>query len=177
MPAAQQSVHLILRQAQDKLLGILRQSQAFSYASAFFWLDGFAIRPKGVTLMSPARMSKVESALRIVLDFNDAFNRHDVAAMMQFMSDDCIFENTHPAPDGTVYAGKEAVTRFWQDFFRESPSAHIKIKEIFGLGDHCIMRWKYSWVDEAGVKGHVRGVDIFQIREGLIREKLSYVKG
>ncbi len=33
--AAQQSVHLTL--------GILRQSQAFSYALSFFWLDGFAV--------------------------------------------------------------------------------------------------------------------------------------
>jgi hypothetical protein len=32
---AQQSVHLTL--------GILAKSQAFFYASAFFWLDGFAV--------------------------------------------------------------------------------------------------------------------------------------
>ncbi|MFN8398454.1 MAG: hypothetical protein U0X74_00455 [Anaerolineales bacterium] len=33
--ATQQSVHLTL--------GILPQSQAFSYALSFFWLDGFAV--------------------------------------------------------------------------------------------------------------------------------------
>ena len=128
--------------------------------------------------MSPIRMEKIETALRIVLDFNDAFNRHDVAGMMRLMSDDCVFENTDPAPDGTVYAGKEVVTRFWQDFFRESPSAHIEIEEAFGLGNsRCVMRWTYSWVDAAGAKGHVRGVDVFKVRDGLICEKLSYVKG
>ena len=127
--------------------------------------------------MSPARMAKLEVAMRIVLDFNEAFNHHDVSRMMQLMSDDCVFENTDPAPDGTVYSGKEAVTQFWQDFFRESPEAHIDIEEIFSLGNRCVMRWKYNWVDAAGQKGHVRGVDIFQVREGLIAEKLSYVKG
>lgn len=126
--------------------------------------------------MSPARMSKLEAPMRIVLAFNDAFNRHDVAKMMQLMSDDCVFENTAPAPDGTRYKGKEAVTQFWQDFFHESPRAHIAIEEIFGMGNHCIMRWKYSWED-ADQNGHVRGVDIFQVRDGLIAEKLSYVKG
>jgi predicted SnoaL-like aldol condensation-catalyzing enzyme len=125
----------------------------------------------------PTRLSRIESAMRIVLEFNEAFNRHDVAGMMQLMSADCVFENTDPAPDGTVYSGKEAVTQFWQDFFRESPSAHIEIEEIFGLGAHCIMRWKYEWVDEAEQKGHVRGVDIFKVQDGLICEKLSYVKG
>ena len=127
--------------------------------------------------MSPARMSKLESAMRIVLDFNEAFNRHDVVAMMKLMSDDCVFENTDPAPDGTVYAGKEAVTQFWQDFFRESPQAHIEIEEIFSLGNRCVMRWRYKWMDIAGTEGHVRGVDIFQVRDGLISEKYSYVKG
>ena len=56
--------------------------------------------------MSPTRMSRIESATRIVLEFNEAFNRHDVAGMMRLMSDDCVFENTDPAPDGTVYSGK-----------------------------------------------------------------------
>ena len=127
--------------------------------------------------MSPARMDRVESAIRVVLAFNEAFNRHDVAEMMQLMSDDCVFENTSPAPDGTVYTGKAAVTQFWQDFFRDSPHAHIEIEEIFGLGMRCVMRWRYEWVDLAGKKGHVRGVDIFHVKNGLIAEKLSYVKG
>ncbi len=128
--------------------------------------------------MSPVRMSKLETAIRIVLEFNEAFNRHDVAGMMNLMSDDCVFENTSPSPDGTVYSGKKAVTQFWQDFFRESPQAHIEIEEVFGFGNtRCVMRWKYEWVDAAGQKGHVRGVDVFQVKEGLISEKLSYVKG
>ena len=127
--------------------------------------------------MSPIRMAKLETAMRAVLALNEAFNRHDVAGMMALMSDDCVFENTNPAPDGRVYSGKEDVTRFWEDFFHESPQAHIDIEEIFGLGYRCIMRWRYCWVDAAGKEGHIRGVDIFQEKNGSICEKLSYVKG
>lgn len=128
--------------------------------------------------MSPARMSRIEAATRTVLAFHDAFNRHDVAGMTALMSEDCVFENTHPAPDGTVYAGRESVTQFWQDFFRASPQAQIEIEEIFGLGgSRCVMRWRYRWVDAAGQAGHVRGVDVFKVEDGLIHEKLSYVKG
>jgi ketosteroid isomerase-like protein len=122
-------------------------------------------------------MSKVESAMRIVIKFNEAYNRQDVAGMMQLMSDDCVFENMHPSPDGATYSGKEAITHFWQDFFRESPQAHLEIEDIFSFGERCVMRWKYSWVDSEGGKGHVRGVDIFRVRSGSIVEKLSYVKG
>ena len=103
--------------------------------------------------MSPIRMSRLESAIRVVLEFNAAFNRHDVAGMMQLISDDCVFENTTPTPDGAVYSGREAVTQYWQNFLRESPEAHIKIEEIFGLGMRCVMRWRHDWVDVAGQKG------------------------
>ena len=128
--------------------------------------------------MSPIRMSKIETAMRIVMEFNEAFNRHNVPEMMKLMTEDCVFENTDPAPDGTRYSGKEAVTQFWQDFFRQSPKARIEIEEIFGMGNNrYVMRWRYQWVDAAGKEGHVRGVDIFQVRDGLISEKLSYVKG
>ena len=127
--------------------------------------------------MSPARMSRLETSIRVVIDFNEAFNRHDIKAMMQLMSDDCLFENTNPAPDGTMIKGKEAVTQFWEGFFRESPHAHIEIEEIFSLSFRCVMRWKYNWTDPSGKSGYVRGVDIFKVTNGLISEKLSYVKG
>ena len=122
-------------------------------------------------------MSRLESAVRIVLAFNNAFNLHDVKGMMQLVCDDCVVESANPAPDGTVYSGKEAVTRFYQDFFREFPHVRIEIEEIFGLGLHCIVRWRYDWEDGVEKKGYTRGVDIFQLKDGLIFEKFSYVKG
>ncbi|HNQ93598.1 MAG TPA: nuclear transport factor 2 family protein [Anaerolineales bacterium] len=122
--------------------------------------------------MTPIRMSTIETSVRAVMDFNDAFNRHDVAGMMKLTTDDTIFENTDPSPDGTKYSGKDAVTNFWEGFFRDAPNAHIDIEEIFGFGNRCVMRWTYTWGD-----GHVRGVDVFRLRDGLICEKLSYVKG
>jgi hypothetical protein len=39
------------------------------------------------------------------------------------------------------------------------------------------MRWRHRWIDQAGTRGHVRGVDLFRVRDGKVAEKLSYVKG
>jgi predicted SnoaL-like aldol condensation-catalyzing enzyme len=127
--------------------------------------------------MCPNRMARFETAIRTVLAFNEACNRQDVAGMMQLMSDNIIFENTTPAPDGTVYSGKEAVTQYWQDFFRQSPQVHVDIEEIFGFGERCVMRWRTNRVDEAKNKAHIRGIDIFRVRNGTICETLSYIKG
>ena len=92
--------------------------------------------------MNQTQPAPPESSANCVRQFNDAFNRHDVAGMMRLMSDDCIFENTAPAPDGTRYAGKAAVTAFWQEFFQAAAHAHIEIEELFGLGERCVMRWQ-----------------------------------
>ena len=123
------------------------------------------------------KMARVESAIRVVLAFTEAFNRHDVASMMQLVSDDCVFESPGPAPDGAVFSGKEAITQFWQGFFRQSPQAHLEIEEIHGLGFRCVVRWRYDWVDTAGRQGHVRGIDLYRVKNGSICEQMSYVKG
>jgi hypothetical protein len=39
------------------------------------------------------------------------------------------------------------------------------------------MRWTYHWLEADGRPGHLRGVDLYTLRDGLITEKLSYVKG
>jgi len=60
--------------------------------------------------------------------------------------------------------------------FRRSPQARFETEEIFAAGDRCVVQWTYHWVKE-GKPGHVRGVDIFRVRDGKLAEKLSYVKG
>lgn len=110
--------------------------------------------------------------------FNAAFDRHDVDAIMAAMTDDCVFENTSPAPDGRSYEGQAAVRAFWERFFADSAAAEFTVEELFAAGDRCVVRWHYRWAPDApGRAGHVRGVDLFRVRDGLVAEKRSYVKG
>ena len=65
----------------------------------------------------------VKDTLEAIQRFNDAFNRHDVDAVMAVMTEDCVFENTYPPPDGERYEGQAAVRAFWERFFVSSPQA------------------------------------------------------
>lgn len=114
----------------------------------------------------------MSSAVDVVRRFQDAWNAHDVGAVMALMTDDCVFESTWPPPDGERLVGHEAVRAFWERFFAQSPDAAIEIEELFACGDRATMRWRYRWDG-----GHVRGVDVYVVREGKVAEKLSYVKG
>ena len=123
--------------------------------------------------MAPA----TSDATRAAVDrFNEAFNRHDVDAMMGCMTADCVFENTRPAPDGTRVVGQAAVRAFWEDFFTRSRQARFETEDVFSAGDRCAVQWIYRWVRDGQV-GHVRGVDLFRVRDGKVAEKFSYVKG
>jgi ketosteroid isomerase-like protein len=109
----------------------------------------------------------------VVARFNEAFNRHDVDAVMALMSADCVFEGTAP-PDGDRYERADAVRGAWQALFASSPDAHFTAEEILPMGDRVVVRWCYRW-GSAG--GHVRGIDLFRVSDGLVTEKLAYVKG
>lgn len=117
------------------------------------------------------------ATLDVIERFNAAFNQHDVDGVMALMTDDVVFENTMPPPDGERYEGQAAVRAFWERFFASSPQAHFETEDIFAGGDRCTVRWRYTWVDQEGKPGHVRGVDVFRVRDGKVAEKLSYVKG
>ncbi len=110
----------------------------------------------------------------VVREFNTAFNRHDVEAMLDLMTEDCVFENTHPAPSGTRIEGRASNREFWHAFFRDAPQAAIEIEEMVVVGARGFQRWTYRWERE---RGFVRGVDVFRFSAGRIAEKLSYVKG
>lgn len=127
--------------------------------------------------MSPVRLARLEEPLRIVLRFTEAFNRHDLAAMVRLVSEDCVLETPSPAPDGSLVRGRDAAARFWQDFFRDSPQARVTIEETLSAGLRCVIRWRRDRGDTAGEESYVRGVDLFRVKDGLICEKLSYVKG
>jgi uncharacterized protein (TIGR03086 family) len=111
------------------------------------------------------------TALAAVARFDAAFGRQDVAAVLAAMTDDCVFESTAP-PDGVRYRGRDAVRDAWTEFFAGSHAARFETEEQFACADRVVSRWRYEWPG-----GHVRGVDVFRVRDGRVAEKLSYVKG
>ena len=116
------------------------------------------------------------ATLAAVDRFNDAFNRHDVDAVMAAMTDDCVFESTSP-PAGERHTGQDAVRRAWEGFFASSPTAHFDGEEVIVTGDRCIVRWIYTWKNDDGTDGSIHGVDVIKVRDGKVAEKLAYVKG
>jgi ketosteroid isomerase-like protein len=112
----------------------------------------------------------------VVDRFNDAVNRKDLNTVAALLTDDTVFENTAPAPDGTRYQGKPAVVEFWRQWFAANAEATFDAEDVIAAGNRVIVRWIYRKVRD-GKPWRLRGVDVFTVREGKIAAKLSYVKG
>ncbi len=110
-------------------------------------------------------------SLPVVDAFGAAFAAHDLEAALALITDDCAFESTGPAPDGVRYDGRDAIRAVWQPIV-EDVNARFDVEQSVIAGDRVVQLWRYTWDG-----GHVRGVDVFRVRDGKIAEKLSYVKG
>jgi len=109
--------------------------------------------------------------LEVVDAFGAAWADHDLDAALAMVTDDCVFDATGPAPDGTRHVGPSAIRQAWLPIFQDSDS-RFDAEQTFAVDDRVVQLWRYSWVG-----GHVRGVDVFRVRDDKVAEKLSYVKG
>jgi ketosteroid isomerase-like protein len=107
----------------------------------------------------------------LLTEFGRAWNDHDLDAALALTTDDIAFESTGPAPDGVRSEGRAAVREAWEPIFAD-PSSHFDSEELIIDGDRVAQCWTYRWDG-----GHVRGIDVFRVRDGKVAEKLSYVKG
>ena len=114
---------------------------------------------------------------RVVIDrFNEAFNRHDADALATLLTDDTVFEDTSPAPDGQRIEGKAAVVAFWRVWFTHNPDSRFEAEDVIVSGDRAVVLWVYHKLRN-GQPWHLRGVDVFTVRDGKVAAKLAYVKG
>lgn len=130
-----------------------------------------------VAMGHPQSLESAEEATRSTVEkFNEAFNRQDVKTLAMLLTEDTVFEDTAPAPDGRRVEGKSAVVDFWREWFLRNANARFETEEMIVSGNRATVLWVYRKMRN-GQAWHLRGVDIFTVREGKISAKLAYVKG
>ena len=109
--------------------------------------------------------------------FADAWNRHDVDALMSFMTQDCVFEaSTGPEVFGARYAGRESVRAGFAEVWATFPDAHWGEARHFVHGDRGVSEWTFTGTRADGSRVAVHGCDVFTFRDGKIALKDSYRK-
>jgi ketosteroid isomerase-like protein len=126
----------------------------------------------GVTLTEP--MPTV-ATLQAILD---AFNRHDLDAIMAFFADDAIFDAPRgPDPHGTRFAGKADIREILTYRLRGAvPDVHYADVDHFVAGNRGASEWTLTATAPDGTRLELRGCDIWTFREGLVTRKDTFWK-
>lgn len=123
-----------------------------------------------------ANMSE-QVTIEVLEAFADAWNRHDIDALMAFMAEDCVFEAS-AGPDifGTRYVGREAVRAGFAEVWVTFPDAHWSNARHFICGQRGVSEWTFTGTLADGTHVEVHGCDLFTFRDGKIALKNSYRK-
>jgi steroid delta-isomerase-like uncharacterized protein len=109
--------------------------------------------------------------------FAEAWNRHDLDALMSFMAEDCVFEaSAGPDDCGTRHVGPAAVRAGFAEVWAVFPDAHWANPRHFVCGDRGVSEWTFTGTKSDGARVEVQGCDVFTFAAGKITLKNSYRK-
>lgn len=114
------------------------------------------------------------STAEVIRRFNLAFQQHDPTALAHLVAEDCVIENSSPAPDGSRHVGREACIALWGRL-ATNPGTRFDIEDVVIAGERATIRWRLRWGPEGAES--IRGVNLMRVRDGRIVEALGYVKG
>jgi ketosteroid isomerase-like protein len=115
----------------------------------------------------------VEALRRLV----DAFNEHDLDAVMSFFVDDPVLDMPRgPYPSGRRFEGRDEVRAGLATRFAGLPDVHYGDDRHWVSGDRGCSEWLLTGTTGEGVRIEVRGCDLFEFRGDKIARKDSYWK-
>jgi ketosteroid isomerase-like protein len=109
--------------------------------------------------------------------FLDAFNRHDLDAIMDYFAEECVFYMPRGAtPRGNSFHGKDQVRAGLATRFEGLPDVHYADDVHWACGDFGVSEWTLTGTTLQGKKVEVRGVDLLEFKAGKITRKDSFWK-
>ena len=109
----------------------------------------------------------------IARHYADAWNAHDVAAIMSWHADDTQYR-LHG--EQRSHNGRDAVAEKFAQQLKDAPDIRFVLKSLFGGSDHFVFEAVVTYSGKAGPV-QADGIDLITIRDGLIVTKDSYVVG
>lgn len=107
----------------------------------------------------------------------DAFNRHDLDAIMTFFVDDCVIETPRgPDPWGRRMEGRDAVREGFAARFAGIPDVHYGEDTHWVAGDRGVSEWTLTGTTTAGERIAVRGCDLWTFAGDKVLRKDSFWK-
>jgi len=122
-------------------------------------------------------MSDDRTKLDVLERMLDAFNDHDLQAIMSLFVNDCVFEAPRgPAPWGRRFEGKQAVAEGLGARFSGIPDVSYESHGDFVSGERGASEWTLRGTTVEGEHLEVRGCDLWTFRGDEVVVKNSFWK-
>ena len=109
--------------------------------------------------------------------YSEAWNDHDIDRIMDFMTEDCVFETGGGSERfGTRYEGYTEVKKRFIEVWTDIPDVHFEELALFVQGDQGCSEWTFKGTRLDGAPIEIDGCDLFTFRCGKIYSKRSYLK-
>lgn len=130
--------------------------------------------------MSVTELTETETGgatIALLEAIGDAFNRHDVDAIIGFFAEDGMFDNAMgPDIHGQRYVGLETLRTFFSDLMARCPDIQWHPIDNRVDGDKGFSEWRRQCTLPDGTKQDWLGLDIFNFRDGQVFKKDTYFK-
>ena len=118
-----------------------------------------------------------EVSIALLEAIGDAFNRHDVDAIMSYFAEDGVFDNARgPEIQGQRYVGKAALHEFFGDLMATLPDIQWVSIDNRVSGNKGYSEWRRQATLPSGETQDWLGLDIFTFADGLVVKKDTYFK-
>ena len=115
--------------------------------------------------------------VELLKQFLEAFNRHDLDAIMEFFAEDCVFYMPRGSgPRGDRYSGKAEVRAGLARRFQGIPDVHYGEDRHWAGENFGVSEWTLTGTAPSGQRIEVRGVDLLEFVDGRITRKDSFWK-
>jgi len=114
----------------------------------------------------------------LLIEWNQAWDRHDLDGVMQLFHPDVLFENW----TGARIRGSDNLKKAWAPWFENHGGFRFTEEDTFidEVEQKVLYRWQLDWPcwgkEFQGAHEIRRGVDVLHFKDGKIIQKLTYSK-
>lgn len=119
-----------------------------------------------------------EELKKAMIEWELAWNRHDIDGVMALFHKDIFFEHWH----GANVSGEENLRVAWTPWFKDHGNFKFTTEDLIidETAQKVLYQWEFNWRSlEKGFEGKHekrRGVDVVHFKDGKIIKKVTYSK-
>ncbi|MDQ3119207.1 MAG: nuclear transport factor 2 family protein [Verrucomicrobiota bacterium] len=129
--------------------------------------------PAAAQSPTPTPVPAQADAIAVVRAHVEAFNRHDVDALVERVSVDFVWYNVESDATGVEVKGRDALRASLTSYFKSTPSVRSETEGMMQTGPFVSFRERAFWTSAKGERSQ-SSLAVYEVHDGLITRAWYY---